>query len=131
VHVGPVVRETEGGHGRELEFILRSLVELKIQMEELRRRMDDEESGDLREITGPGRFREIAGAIEPQDQAPPPNAVTVRPGMTMAGIERAAIEAALKETRGNRRRAAELLDIGERTMYRKLRDYGLVAGGVE
>jgi DNA-binding NtrC family response regulator len=45
--------------------------------------------------------------------------------MTMAQIERAAIEAALKETRGNRRRAAEILDIGERTLYRKLRDYGI------
>jgi DNA-binding NtrC family response regulator len=45
--------------------------------------------------------------------------------MTMAQIERAAIEATLRETRGNRRKAAELLGIGERTMYRKLRDYQL------
>jgi hypothetical protein len=54
---------------------------------------------------------------------PPPNLVMVRPGMTMAEIERAAIEAALRETRGNRRRAAEMLGIGERTLYRKLREY--------
>jgi DNA-binding NtrC family response regulator len=33
------------------------------------------------------------------------------------------IEAALKETRGNRRRAAELLGIGERTLYRKIKEY--------
>ena len=51
--------------------------------------------------------------------------MSIRPGMTMAQIERAAIEAALRETRGNRRKAAELLGIGERTMYRKLRDYQL------
>jgi DNA-binding NtrC family response regulator len=51
--------------------------------------------------------------------------VTLAPGMTMAEIERAAIEAALKDTRGNRRKAAEILDIGERTLYRKLRDYGI------
>jgi len=44
----------------------------------------------------------------------------------MAAIERAAIEAALRETRGNRRKAAELLGIGERTLYRKLRDYQLL-----
>jgi DNA-binding NtrC family response regulator len=43
--------------------------------------------------------------------------------MTMAEIERSAIEAALKETRGNRRKAAEMLGIGERTLYRKLREY--------
>jgi len=46
--------------------------------------------------------------------------------MGMAAIERAAIEAALRETRGNRRKAAELLGIGERTLYRKLRDYQLL-----
>jgi len=71
-------------------------------------------------IIAPG----VAG-LEPRDQAPPPNVVTITPGMTMAEIERAAIEAALRETRGNRRKAAEMLDIGERTLYRKLRDYGI------
>jgi DNA-binding NtrC family response regulator len=67
----------------------------------------------------------FAEAIEPRDTPPPPNVVTVTPGMTMAQIERAAIEAALKETSGNRRKAAELLGIGERTLYRKLREYQL------
>jgi DNA-binding NtrC family response regulator len=51
--------------------------------------------------------------------------LTLTPGMTMAEIERAAIEAALRDTRGNRRKAAEMLAIGERTLYRKLRDYGI------
>jgi DNA-binding NtrC family response regulator len=45
--------------------------------------------------------------------------------MSMADVERAAIEVALRETRGNRRRAAEMLQIGERTLYRKLREYQL------
>jgi DNA-binding NtrC family response regulator len=49
--------------------------------------------------------------------------VTVTPGMKMADIERAVIEAALKETKGNRRRAAEMLGIGERTLYRKIKEY--------
>jgi DNA-binding NtrC family response regulator len=43
----------------------------------------------------------------------------------MSEVERAVIEAALKETRGNRRRAAELLGIGERTLYRKIKEYRL------
>jgi len=32
---------------------------------------------------------------------------------------------ALRDTGGNRRRAAEMLQIGERTLYRKLREYQL------
>ena len=36
-----------------------------------------------------------------------------------------AIEAALREHRGNRRRAAEILGIGERTLYRKIKAYRL------
>ena len=52
----------------------------------------------------------------------------VKSGMTMAEIERAAIENALRETRGNRRKAAELLAIGERTLYRKLKEYNLPLG---
>jgi DNA-binding NtrC family response regulator len=46
--------------------------------------------------------------------------------MTMAEIERAAIEAALRERRGNRRKAAEMLGIGERTLYRKLQEYHIL-----
>ena len=53
------------------------------------------------------------------------HAVVYRPGMTMAEVEKAAIQAALKEYRGNRRRAAEVLGIGERTLYRKIKTYQL------
>ncbi len=78
------------------------------------------------EVSPGARFG--GAGIEPRDQPPPPSVVTIRPGMTMAEIERAAIEAALRETRGNRRKAAELLGIGERTLYRKLREYQLLVG---
>jgi len=61
--------------------------------------------------------------IEPREQSPPATVITLGPGMTMAEIERAAILGALRDTRGNRRKASELLGIGERTLYRKLRDY--------
>jgi two-component system, NtrC family, response regulator HydG len=47
--------------------------------------------------------------------------------MSMAEVERATIAAALAATRGNRRKAAEMLGIGERTLYRKLKEYE--AGG--
>ena len=133
VHVGPILRGQEGATGRELEFIVRSLVELKLQVEELRRRMDDDRpslrDGWIGEVhpapppLGAVTAAPAVAAIEPRDQAPPPNVLTITPGTTMAEIERSAIEIALKETRGNRRRAAEMLGIGERTLYRKIKEY--------
>jgi len=129
VHVGPVVRGAVGAEGRELEFLVRSMLELRLQVEELRRRLDDERRdghwvGEVHPAAALGSGA-ITGAIEPPNQPAPPSTLTLTPGMTMAEIERAAIEAALRDTRGNRRKAAEMLDIGERTLYRKLRDYGI------
>ena len=121
-----------GVGGRELEFILRSLVELKLQVEELRRRLDEErlQRAEWATEVRPGMaYAGIGAGLEPADAPSAPNVFTVQPGMSMAEIERLAIEAALKETRGNRRRAAELLGIGERTLYRKLREYQPEAGG--
>ncbi|HEX8945771.1 MAG TPA: sigma-54 dependent transcriptional regulator [Gemmatimonadaceae bacterium] len=134
VHVGPILRGQEGASGRELEFIVRSLLELKLQVEELRRRMDEDRPslrdgwiGEIRPAVPPPLHAVITpppvAAIEPRNQAPPPNVLTISPGTTMAEIERSAIEIALKETRGNRRRAAEMLGIGERTLYRKIKEY--------
>jgi DNA-binding NtrC family response regulator len=150
VHVGPMVREGERAQGRELEFIVRSLVELKLQVEELRRRMDVETramtppwGADLRAgpLTTAGLTEVlpatasfgaspvgaapygIVRGIEPRDDTPTPTVITLGPGMTMAEIERIAILTALRDTDGNRRKAAELLGIGERTLYRKLREY--------
>ena len=44
-------------------------------------------------------------------------------GQTMDSIERWAIEETLKLTAGNREEAAKILDIGARTLYRKLDKY--------
>jgi len=112
-----------GAGARELEFIFRSLVELKLQVEELRRRLE-ERPGRVEVIeVGPGTG---VSAVTPGQVEPAPEAdVVYRPGMTMADVERAAIEAALRDTQGNRRKAAEILGIGERTLYRKLKAYAL------
>ncbi|HEX6535786.1 MAG TPA: sigma-54 dependent transcriptional regulator [Gemmatimonadaceae bacterium] len=120
--------------GRELEFIVRSLVELKLQVEELKRRIG--EGPPSREVwVGEGQTVPHAGSgatsvvgIEPRDTGPTEHVATIRAGMTMAEIERVAIEAALRETRGNRRKAADMLGIGERTLYRKLKEYNLSEG---
>jgi two-component system response regulator FlrC len=47
------------------------------------------------------------------------------PSTTLESMERGAIERALADSQGNRRRAAERLGIGLRTLYDKLKRYGL------
>ncbi|MCC6321608.1 MAG: sigma-54-dependent Fis family transcriptional regulator [Phycisphaerales bacterium] len=46
-------------------------------------------------------------------------------GTSLELIEKRAIRETLRLTAGNREKAAELLGIGERTLYRKLKEYGL------
>ena len=134
VRVGPVPNHAGQAEGRELEFILRSLLELKLQVEELRARSDDDRgsallggqrSAYIGEVFARGGAVGAVAAIGPRDETPPPNVVSIAPGTKMTEVERAVIEAALKETRGNRRRAADLLGIGERTLYRKIKEYRL------
>jgi transcriptional regulator with PAS, ATPase and Fis domain len=142
----------------ELEFIFRTLVELRVDMDQLRRQFEEYRRGlefppglgtleripQWRLATREGLGREIpaepADVVEdvehgPADgeagrsgaAAPPEEAgvVVYRAGMTMEDLEREAIRAALREVAGNRRKAAERLGIGERTLYRKIQRFGL------
>jgi DNA-binding NtrC family response regulator len=111
-----------GPGGPEFEFILRSLVDLRLQIEEMRRRLDEHpqrvqviDLGDHAQVT------DVTSEVERDGEQP----VLYRPGMTMAEVEKATIGAALREYKGNRRRAAEILGIGERTLYRKIKAYHL------
>jgi DNA-binding NtrC family response regulator len=109
----------ESPGGREFEFILRSLMDLRYQVEALKRRVDE----------GPQRVEVIEVGESPVDVVgvgtEALEEVVYRAGMTMADVEKAAIEAALRDAGGNRREAAEVLGIGERTLYRKIKAYQL------
>jgi DNA-binding NtrC family response regulator len=73
----------------------------------------------------PDTRHRLESQIDPLDSAAPDKPIVYKPGMTMADVEKATIDAALRETRGNRRKAAEILGIGERTLYRKLKEFAL------
>ena len=145
VHVPLGTREIAG---QELQYIVNTLLDLRLQVEDLRHRMDA--APQRVEVIDVGRMRAseqaevvvgrmsggapapFAGAAAVREAPPvvdvasrPRDVVVYEEGMRMADVERAAIAAALKVTHGNRRRAAEMLGIGERTLYRKLREYHL------
>ncbi|MDH3735162.1 MAG: sigma-54 dependent transcriptional regulator [Gemmatimonadota bacterium] len=143
----------------QLEFIFRTLVALKVDVEDLKlefenykRRSrqlppptDEEWAGTAIEVPNPadvGGLSAFEGVDTPErpsrymasapdgereagdsDQAGGP--ISFRAGMTMAELEREAIVATLREVGGNRRKAAERLQIGERTLYRKIKQYDI------
>ena len=98
----------------------------------------------LRAHRWPGNVRELLNVIEnaaitaPVDEiraedlpiggpaaAPPGGEVSFPERFTFAGVEREAIREALRRHGGNRKRAAEALGIGLRTVHRKIKEYGL------
>jgi DNA-binding NtrC family response regulator len=118
--------------GPEFEFILRSLMELRVQVEELRRRLEEGGGPEIpMELIDVGEGATLSipvgavGAVDPDEEEAEAPVVVWREGMTMADVERATIEAVLHQQGGNRRRAAQLLAIGERTLYRKLKEYDI------
>jgi DNA-binding NtrC family response regulator len=130
----------EGGEarGNELEFVLRTLFDLKLDVEDLRREFEAYRRRRGAEVELPFYPALPPAAIsnsispmeapEPVQEAVSDDSVVYRPGMTMQDLEREAIAAALREVGGNRRKAAHLLRIGERTLYRKIKDYGIEQG---
>jgi two-component system response regulator HydG len=73
------------------------------------------EAIDLRDV--PPEVRADEG-----DEAP---SVRGLAGVGLDRLEKEAIRQTLALTHGNREQAASLLGIGERTLYRKLKEYGL------
>jgi two-component system response regulator HydG len=69
----------------------------------------------------------------PSELAPPNDAFEDARGGSLSGlvgkplseVERLFIAETLEQTSGNREAAAELLGIGQRTLYRKIKEFGL------
>ncbi|WP_420615955.1 sigma 54-interacting transcriptional regulator [Candidatus Palauibacter sp.] len=157
-HIPPPVDAGAGSipSSPQLAFVFRTLVDLKVDIDDLKREfeayrlgarqlppassrggaVDDIEDAieiditdavdaigavDALDATGAEAVSPVEEGREPEDA----DMIAIRPGMTMEEIEREAIIAVLRQSGGNRRRAAEALGIGERTIYRKIRKYGI------
>ena len=128
---------TVAGRIPQMEFIFRTLVEMKMDMDELRTEFE-RYRGRHPELTGGSPMIDlevqpievlataaddsIEVATDDEEIAP---TIRLTADMTMDDVEREAIRIALDEVQGNRRKAAERLGLGERTLYRKLRQYDL------
>jgi DNA-binding NtrC family response regulator len=142
----PVAPAREGptdDRGTEREFLYRYLFELRRDLSEIKSLLEESayRGPRLREI--PVHALEETAEVEERDRTPPAagpsragaesaspasggaQELGFRVGMSLDDLERRAIELTLAEVRGNRRKAAGILGIGERTLYRKLKEYGL------
>jgi len=72
---------------------------------------------------------DLPGHIRPQQPLDPSRSLPM--GVTIQEMERELIRATLEHVGGNRRKAAESLGIGERTLYRKIGEYDLRTEGEE
>jgi DNA-binding NtrC family response regulator len=97
----------------------------------------------LMNYSWPGNVRELEHAIEravivargtsirlrelPPEVSQKPRQLVAGDSLDLPALERAAIERALERFRGNRRQAAEALKISTVTLWRKMKQYGLVA----
>ncbi len=91
----------------ERELIYRALIELKNNITELRELVEE-------------KLNHLNGNRKTLVVSPPEEEV-----LTLDEMERRMIQAALHRHNGNRRLAAQDLNISERTLYRKIKDYGL------
>jgi len=102
----------------------------------------DEVPALLQDYAWPGNIRELQNVVERavilcrEDRIPsallhfpasPPALSSGAPKTTLRELEREAILAALAAHKGNRRKAADQLGIGLRTLYARLREYGISA----
>ncbi len=103
------------------------LVELSSIRENLaflaKRIIDYESRSDRRPIEA--SYRSIPAEEGTTLDAQPQDSLTVAPGTPIKEVEKDLIETTLRKVNGNRKKAAKLLGIGERTLYRKMKRYGL------
>jgi two-component system response regulator AtoC len=129
----------------DIPLLLRAfLEELSRETGKVVREMTPEALNLLLAYDWPGNVRELRNAIEQMvvlaraerltaRDVPPQirgsadltRISVVRAGMTVEEAERQLIVQALKETGGNRTRAAQKIGISRRTLHRKLKEYGL------
>ena len=120
----------------ERELILKQLLFLRQDVNEIKQMMMGGRGVSVEEVQppNPALFLPPAGTLSTAD---PDVLAQVEDGtlhaiqsdaigeISISELEQEMIERALEKFRGNRRKTAQALDISERTLYRKINDYGI------
>jgi len=120
----------------ERELILKQLLFLRQDVNEIKQILMGSRGVSVEEVqpSNPALFLPPAGTLSTADQDVH---TQVEDGtlhaiqddvigeITMSELEQEMVERALEKFRGNRRKTARALDISERTLYRKINDYGI------
>jgi DNA-binding NtrC family response regulator len=106
----------------EREFIIQSLLALRAEVGALRelilsRMLPGSEPSHYTGFPASGAAVYPASAVRVEEGS--------RGSLSLRDLERRTVERALRESRGNRRQAAEALGMSERTLYRRLKEFGL------
>ncbi len=97
----------------ERELVYKALVSLGLEVKEMRNMM-------VQFFDRMNNYTKDGEIFEPVE---PNNGIEIKP---LDEIELEVIEKALDKYRGNRRKVARALNISERTLYRKIKDFGLI-----
>jgi len=125
----------------ERELIYFALLDLKREVAELKNSIDRIAQTPPRDgaevvqqappVVQPAVPESPPQVVYPVEDAPPlydpasAASAAIEPLRTLKDLEREAIEQALDRVGGNRRKAADILGISARTLYRKLKEFGL------
>ncbi len=106
IHLGRSVEQAER------ELILRALLDIKGNILDLKNIIEE----GVRKASDSGRLHQGSAYMNGNDD---------EPNLSLHQMEQRMIEEALQRFKGNRRTAARALNISERTLYRKIKEYGL------
>jgi len=106
IHLGRSVEQAER------ELILRALLDIKGNILDLKNIIEE----GVRKASDSGRRHQGSAYMNGNDD---------EPNLSLHQMEQRMIEEALQRFKGNRRTAARALNISERTLYRKIKEYGL------
>lgn len=128
---------TNKDYANELGLLYNMLMQTQKELQELKKQvysggmvtLPEEHSSStyIQTPTIQDNWEEVEGVTE-EESAPIvslSSSPTAVPAMSIEDAKRELIERTLEECGGNRKEAAARLDISERTLYRKIREYGL------